>query len=829
MPLDPENRRPAAWLTRFRVCLLLALAAAACGDPSGPRRPRTGSLAIGLDGLPGGVAAAVTVTGPNGFSQEVTGGTVLSSLVPGTYAVAARAVVTPLLTFEPATPSQTVSVTASDTAATALVRYTVTTGSMNVLVSGLPAGASPFVVVAGPDGFRDTVTATGAIGNLKPGIYQISSRDVVVGTSIYSPKPVTFVLAVSASVQPAAAVIGYYLSSGSLTLTVNGLPPGTAAALTMTGPDGFSRTLTGSTTLEGLLQGRYTVLAQGVLVNGATYAPSPTSLTITVAPGQTSTGNVNYTLATQPPGLNLLIDAIQVQQVVQAYGGTVPLVAGRDALFRVFVKATQSNASAPQVRVRLYDGTTLVSTTTVAATASGVPTTITEGNLASSWNALIPAAIMRPGLRVLADVDPANTVGETIENDNAYPSSGTPLALDVRQTSPVSLRLVPVMQSATGLTGNVSAANVDQFTDFMRRVFPLSAMNVDVRTPFTTNAPALDPTDANSAWLQVLSEINALRAADGSAAQYYGVVKTPYTSGIVGLGYVPGPASMGWDRLPIASETMAHELGHNFGRFHSPCGTNGTDINYPYAGGVIGVYGYDLASGTLRDPTASDLMGYCPNKWISDYTYIGILSHRAAQPSVLAQQATGGAAPRPGLLVWGRISNGTVVLEPAFEVVAPPRFPARQGRHRLELLGAAGESMLALSFDGERVADAADPTAEHFAFVVPLGALGNRAPARVMLSVAGRRSEVRSRVPAPGGVLVSSQRTGAATVSLAWADAPGRGVLVRDARDGAILAFLRGGRGVVRTTADQLDLAVSDGVGSVSRRVGVGQGGPPRR
>ena len=101
-----------------------------------------------------------------------------------------------------------------------------------------------------------------------------------------------------------------------------------------------------------------------------------------------------------------------------------------------------------------------------------------------------------------------------------------------------------------------------------------------------------------------------------------------------GYGYVPGRAAVGWDKLPSASGVAAHELGHNFGRSHAPCGgVASPDPNYPYAGGVTGQWGYDLVAGTLKPPTNTDLMGYCGNTWISDYTYMGVHEPARARPA----------------------------------------------------------------------------------------------------------------------------------------------------------------------------------------------------
>jgi hypothetical protein len=65
-----------------------------------------------------------------------------------------------------------------------------------------------------------------------------------------------------------------------------------------------------------------------------------------------------------------------------------------------------------------------------------------------------------------------------------------------------------------------------------------------------------------------------------------------------------------------------HEIGHTLGRPHAPCQTPDAPPGFPYPGGGIGVWGYSLVSGELKNPAVfKDLMGYCEPRWTSDYTF----------------------------------------------------------------------------------------------------------------------------------------------------------------------------------------------------------------
>jgi hypothetical protein len=719
-------------MSGFRRLLpaLLALVAACGGDPSGPS---VGSLAVAVSGLPDGTAAAVTVTGPRGYSHEVAESETLAGLMPGAYTVAAAVVSSGGFAYRPAQPSQSVTVTEGAAAASAQVAY-------------------------------------GAAG-------------------------------------------------ATLTVAVAGLPPGASAAITVTGPNAYSRQLTGTATLADLAAGVYTVTAESVAPAGPPYTPSPGAQALTLAEGGNGTAQVSYTQGATA-GLDLRIDGMYLTQSVQTYAGAVPLVDGRDGYLRVFVTANQPNAASPEVRVRFYQNGVPVSELAVASPGPSVPLSPNEGSLGASWNIPVPGSLIRPDLSILATVDPANAVAEADETDNAFPVSGSPLAMDVRTALPFSVRFVPIIQSVNGRRGNVSNANKDGYLAAAMKVHPLSVYDADLRAPYTTSQPAVQAGNENSAWGRILSELDALRLADHNSRYYFGVVNPTYNNGIAGIGYIGGKTAIGWDR-PGGDWVAAHEWGHNWGRQHAPCGgASNPDANYPYADGSIGIYGLDVAAQSLKPPTSTDLMGYCGNEWISEYTYTGVLDWRSTRADVAVGFAQ---AMQPCLLVWGRIEDGQPVLEPAFQVVTRPELPARGGPYTVDGRAADGSTLFHLSFAAERVAD--DPRgSEHFAFAVPLPA--ERAgrldavrlvvPGRPVVSVRAADGAVPGAVPE-----VRTARAAPGRVALRWDAARHPMVMVRDPATGEVLSFARGGASEVTTDRADLDLQLSSGIGGRTVRVAV--------
>jgi glucose/arabinose dehydrogenase len=266
---------------------------AACGE--GSTGPQAGRLAITITGLPAGVSAAVTIVGPGGF-QFVTGSSrELAALDPGSYTITAADVTAGGNIRYTATPAtQTVVVTSGAIATATPITYAVATARLALTVLGLPGGTAANVTVHGPGGYTRIVTGSQQLDLLVPGVYTVTSSDVHAGGKTYRPAPPTQTLSLAASATPTAATVDYGSGSATLNLTISGLSPGTGGSITVTGPDGYTRTLTASVTLEHLEAGTYTLSADTVGSNLTTHAPSVASQTVVIADGGAAAATVTY-------------------------------------------------------------------------------------------------------------------------------------------------------------------------------------------------------------------------------------------------------------------------------------------------------------------------------------------------------------------------------------------------------------------------------------------------------------------------------------------------------------------------------------------------------
>jgi hypothetical protein len=214
--------------------------------------------------------------------------------------------------------------------------------------------------------------------------------------------------------------------------------------------------------------------------------------------------------------------------------------------------------------------------------------------------------------------------------------------------------------------------------------------------------------------------------------------------------------------------------------------------------------------GRLRAPADPDIMGYCPDPWISDYTYEKVLSFR--QAGGLTTTAASGSR-QPTLLVWGHIANGQAVLEPAFHILARPALPARPGPYSLEAATSDGTRLFALSFDAAPAADGPEGT-RHFAFTVPLDAASADRVGSVRLNGPGIQvaAVAQSAVGPQRASPDPTVRREGNVARLVWNPAAHPMIMVRDPVTGEILSFARGGDARIWTARSELDLVTSDGV-----------------
>ena len=464
---------------------------------------------------------------------------------------------------------------------------------------------------------------------------------------------------------------------------------------------------------------------------------------------------------------------VYLTQAVQSFEFPVPLVADRPALLRVFLTApTGESIAFPPVRARFYLGDEEVHTVDLAVPAGTVPHRVEEGRLDTSANVPIPAGVVQPGLELVVEVDPDETLGLGPGIARRIPGTGRK-AIDARTMPPLHLTYLPVVrpsEPSDDFLGRVrDLTEDDPLFGPARQWLPIAEFTVDVREPIYTTARTSTA---------LMTEIGAIRVVEGGTGYYMGGLP-PYLTDDLNIG---GRGTIG-GRISISSldsSTVAHELGHNMSLRHAPCGgAGGPDPAYPNSGGTIGAWGFNGADSVLVGPHYPDLMSYCRPRWIGDFSFSKALDHRLREEG---EAAAARAHVARTLLLWGGAdSDGVPYLEPAFVVDAPPVLPRSGGPYTLTGTAADGETLFSLNFDMQEIADGDSDGEAGFAFALPVSPAWADRLATVVLSAPGGMATL-SGASGPPAAILRDLRTGRV-----------RGIL----RDPASLDGAQGGRGTL--------------------------------
>ena len=484
--------------------------------------------------------------------------------------------------------------------------------------------------------------------------------------------------------------------------------------------------------------------------------------------------------------------AVYLTQTMQSWDDPVSLLAGRSALLRVFVTAPQgSGATMPDVRATFYLDDAERHTVRIPASTQTIPTYVTEDDLALSANAEIPGEVIAPGLEMVIEVDPDGTLDPALGVTKRVPDSGR-MQVDVRALPPLQLTLIPFLtegdpdSSAVDTVASMAAdpnGSHEMLRD-VRTILPVGELVVTAHDPVTTSYRNV---------VRRLGQVEAMRLMEGGTGHWMGMFAQPKSRTTF-----PSVAKLGGRETMVTVtgsgivRVLAHELGHNLGLRHAPCGTNvsGLDPWFPHRGGRIGAWGYDPERRALLDPKAYDLMSYCwGNHWISDYFYNKAFDHRVSE----AATESAAAGPVRSLLVWGgRDEDGVAYLDPAFVVVAVPSLPAAAGEYTIEGATADGTPLFSSAFDMPVIEDT-EGVETNFVFTLPVQD--------------GWADDLASiKLSGPGGSVSLDESTNRPMA------------ILRDPRTGQVRAFLRDPPPATQAAADAVGQAAGQGMETLFSR-----------
>jgi len=419
---------------------------------------------------------------------------------------------------------------------------------------------------------------------------------------------------------------------------------------------------------------------------------------------------------------DLTVQGIEVSQVVQNLQHGIAMVVGKPTVARVYVDVGPVQSSVVDVTAELTGwrveyGLPPWKLGTLKLGPQTVPhKTIAEQRLTytDSFNFVVPPE-WQTGyqLRFEARVNPDSTAPETNFTNN----SKTLPAVDYVTRMPMNVGLVPVQVYGTVVSLQTDPM-VKNMIAWFRAAWPVPRVNV----LYKMGGPLVGDRDyrwppgsgCGDQWGDLLDDLHDI---------YDGWVNRPENAFIYGVmdpSVLPGGDNACGRMNDVGAAgilgsgggaTMAHELGHNVGRLHAPCGVpeDGKDIAYPiyltptggpYPLASVGEVGVNVVSGTIFDPaSAKDLMSYCGPEWFSPYNYNAVMGRMPSGSSLAASLPL---AETRYLVITGRIRDGSVELPRPFWVLAHPSGAddgPGEGTYSVELQDAAGAPLFVRHFD----------------------------------------------------------------------------------------------------------------------------------
>jgi hypothetical protein len=404
-------------------------------------------------------------------------------------------------------------------------------------------------------------------------------------------------------------------------------------------------------------------------------------------------GTITYHIGFQPlASVDLSIDHIEVVQVVQDAGNTVPLVARKSTVARVFVKGTLPVVG-PQVTLKGRRGGELGGTPVLlnGGVAGANPAPVREITN-HSFNYLLPDNWVTEGTLTLeAEAKPPEGVSDpNTDNDKGQ------AAVMFQERRGLIVAYLPVCYQPPGQASETCPSDflINSAHELMAKIFPAADGAILYRPLGVPRWVWTMPIPGYAQERQFIASVRKRYDLIESTDHIIADQLAAWLPAIVGAhSGLSDPLWAGGDRTGhVSYETddttamerehiLAHEIAHNLGGRHtnrnpSGCNSNDPNTDWPpeYTDSTIHEIGFDVETRRVVPATKLDVMSYCSpprsNIWMSPFTYRKLFNGNF-QPQSLVR-VTASAAATQYLIISGSAkadgSGGT--LEPAYVVTS---------------------------------------------------------------------------------------------------------------------------------------------------------------
>ena len=543
----------------------------------------------------------------------------------------------------------------------------------------------------------------------------------------------------------------------------------------------------------------------------STRTSTPTR-TVTNTPTRTSTPTRTATVTrtrtpTPIPTVNLIADKLEVTQGTQDLNNSVRLVTNKRTFVRFHVHSNMGNQWTFAV-LHAQRGSSETWLWPINGTSPGfiyVRPSPDRGQLDHSYLFELPAGFREGTVTLTAHLNPGLLWFPPSPAETTYADNTRTVTVSFEPVPTVTVVFYNVGYHFGGSDYYPAWFHRDQAVDWMRRAYPLNSLVAWYRSTMFGNAsrymdeygnwvlstPSCDQVNSllmgKKAWDMVFS------AGIPTGSHYYGMVSDVIgfmrgcaidIPGLVASGPT-GTGTWGWDFDGSYGDWYAgHELAHTYGRGHANyCGAGGGP-SYPYAGGRISpslsgdtaIFGFDVSTKAIYGPNWKDVMTYCDNQWLGDFTYEGLMSYFQSHP-VSPPSDLRSLNQTDRLLVAGSINPETHQVDLASLYVIPnagdveTRVP---GDYAIVLRGAGGGELARYPFTPDPMHIGADPggkpsvellaISELVPYVAGTARVDVEGPSGLLKSVLAGSNSPTVNVTSPAGGEVFS----GSTITVTW-------------------------------------------------------------
>lgn len=366
------------------------------------------------------------------------------------------------------------------------------------------------------------------------------------------------------------------------------------------------------------------------------------------------------------------VEAIEVTQGIQDLAHSIPLLAGKRTVVRVYLGHPDTPAITVRGEIAIRSGPLdvpfVIQSENVAVLQPGeagdLP--VKREDVDRSLNFVLPATLEGPlGIEIASITD-------TVTNTDLGFSGDRRPGVWFHASAPLRLRIVGFRYVQDSVAHVPTPLDFALIQSWLGRAYPAGLLIV---TTTITDATDAVPFGCGS----INAQLAAMRVLDMDAGgdertHYYGLVSDGgfFMRGCAGVPAEPspdavgsgptGPGTWGWDNDGSYGDWYGgHELGHTYGRKHPGfCGESLSDLdNYPFENGQLAngndsFIGFDVGDpangipmGALPGMQWHDVMTYCDWQWLCAYTHLGI-RRRIEAEDVLGPDGGAGPTPEPG-------------------------------------------------------------------------------------------------------------------------------------------------------------------------------------